>query len=86
MSKTATYGEMPKRLKDEYRRMLDLWESGRIFYHFKAFIKKYAKTGWVRYDLIKEPLCAVLALSRLGISNIHEFSSRAILKTCRQAR
>lgn len=64
-SKT-TYGEAVNRLRQEYQHMLELWESGTIFYHFKAFIKKYAKAGWIRYNLVKEPLCAVLALSRLG--------------------
>ena len=55
------------KIREEYRKMLKRWEDGDFYYHFKAFIKNYAKTGWPRYGSIKEAVCAVLTLSRMGL-------------------
>ena len=53
-------------LLEEYRKMLDRWSSGQLFYHFQSFIKRYAKRGWVRSKWIHQLVCSVLALARLG--------------------
>jgi len=59
--------DLMARIREEYKRMLERWESGNLYYHFKTFIKNYAKTGWLRYGSVKEAVCAILALSRLGL-------------------
>ena len=65
----STYEGLMERLGAEYERMLERWESGGLFWHFQVYLKKYAKSGWVKHASrhYKKPVCAVLALARLGL-------------------
>ena len=54
-------------LRREYRAMLRRWENGEFYYRLKFYMKHYAHKSWIRYDRIKEMVCAVLALSRMGL-------------------
>lgn len=67
METLLDYEELTVRLDAEYRKMLRRWENGGLYWHFKGFIRKFAKTRWVPFDIIKKSVCACLALSRLGL-------------------
>jgi len=54
-------------LRCEYRAMLRRWENGEFYYRLKFYMRHYAHKSWIRYDRIKETVCAVLALSRMGL-------------------
>jgi hypothetical protein len=51
----------------EFKRMIDLWECGRLYYHVRVFLYKFARGWWIGKMNLKEPICACLALSRLGL-------------------
>jgi len=59
--------ELVSILRREYRSMLRRWENGEFYYRLKFYMKHYAHKSWIRYDRIKEMVCAVLALSRVGL-------------------
>lgn len=67
--KALSYEELMERLRAEYERMIDRWETGGLFWHFKVYLKKFSKKHWVRHASThyKKPVCAILALSRLGL-------------------
>jgi len=58
--------ELISRIKAEYNKLIKLWETGRLYFHTTAFMRKFAKKGWLR-QLKKENVCAVITMSRLGI-------------------
>lgn len=55
------------RVKAEYNRMIERWETSGLYFHLRYYMKRYAHRSWVRYGKLKDAVCAVLALSRLGI-------------------
>lgn len=59
--------ELVSILKREYEIMLQRWEGGTLYYRLKFYMKHYAYKSWIRYEEIKEMICAVLALSRIGL-------------------
>jgi len=59
--------ELVSMLKREYKAMLRRWESGKLYYRFRFYMKHYAYKSWIRYEGIKEMICAALALSRIGL-------------------
>ena len=54
-------------LRREYEAMLRRWENGEFYYRLRFYMKHYAHKSWIRYGRIKETVCAVLALSRMGL-------------------
>ena len=54
-------------LRREYEAMLRRWENGEFYYRLRFYMKHYAHKSWIRYETIKNTVCAVLALSRIGL-------------------
>ena len=54
-------------LRREYEAMLQRWENGEFYYRLRFFMKHYAHKSWIRHAKIKETVCAILALSRIGL-------------------
>ena len=54
-------------LRREYKAMLRRWENGEFYYRLRFYMKHYAHKSWIRYETIKNTVCAVLALSRIGL-------------------
>ena len=54
-------------LRREYKAMLRRWENGEFYYRLRFYMKHYAHKSWIRYETIKNAVCAVLALSRIGL-------------------
>ena len=59
--------ELVSILKREYKAMLRRWENGEFYYRLRFYMKHYAHKSWIRYETIKNTVCAVLALSRIGL-------------------
>jgi len=56
---------LESKLKEEYRRMMDRWECGSLYYHVKQYVKTYTK-----YPVkagVKKYISAVLAVARVGL-------------------
>ena len=53
------------KLMTEYKRMIDRWESGSLYYQTKEYIKTY--TIYSIRPALKEYICAVLACARVGL-------------------
>jgi len=60
-------GELVSILRREYEDMLRRWESGEFYYRLRFFMKHYAHKSWIQHAKIKETICAILALSRIGL-------------------
>jgi len=59
--------ELVSILRREYKAMLRRWENGEFYYRLRFYMKHYAHKSWIRYETIKNTVCAVLALSRIGL-------------------
>jgi len=57
---------LEEELNREYRRMIDRWEKGDLYYHFREFVKRTSFPERQRYKISKKYISAVLALARLG--------------------
>ena len=67
MTAAVSLVDVLDRVKAEYNRMIERWETSGLYFHLRYYMKKYARTSWVRYGKLKDAVCAVLALSRLGL-------------------
>ena len=54
-------------LTREYKRMLDRWSSGGLYYHYRSFLKRYTLLYLTKFSLAKKYVCGVLAIARLGM-------------------
>ena len=59
--------EIVAALRREYGEMRRRWENGEFYYRLRFYTKHYAHKSWIRYAKMKNVVCAVLALSRMGI-------------------
>jgi len=55
-----------KLIRDEYNKVLKMWESGRILFHLLEFTKEIGRRAWIK-KISYETLCACITASRLGI-------------------
>jgi len=67
MSNSITLDELRKLVGEEYRKMLDRWEKGDLYFHTKEYLSKYTRAKAIHYNSMKLHICSVLALSRLGL-------------------
>lgn len=54
-------------MRREYAEMKSRWEAGELYYRLRFYMKHYAHKSWIRYERMRGMVCAVLALSRMGI-------------------
>ena len=59
--------ELVSLLRREYEAMLRRWENGEFYYRLRFYMKNYAHKSWIRYERMKDTVCAILALSRMGV-------------------
>jgi len=69
-----------KLIRDEYNKVLKMWESGRILYHLLQFTKEIGRRAWIM-KINYKILCACITASRLGIPITAPFISELVKST-----